>query len=148
MLPTNNSDSKDLTAFKFHVQVGVQTSKMEMLPTNAEMLSWESYNEDISALDDSSSIRSFGLLEQINVTRDTSDYLWYITRCVWFGIWLLNLFPRFASHEELDCLPVQMSIWMFYRSFLFPARRVLRGRVRMGRGYGWRADVLKYHYRE
>lgn len=80
MLLANNSDSKDLIAFKFHVQVGVQTSKMEMLPTNSEMLSWESYNEDISALDDSSSIRSFGLLEQINVTRDTSDYLWYITR--------------------------------------------------------------------
>ncbi|MCD7469368.1 Beta-galactosidase 3 [Datura stramonium] len=60
-------------------KVGVQTSKMEMLPTSSEMLSWESYNEDISALDDSSSIRSFGLLEQINVTRDTSDYLWYIT---------------------------------------------------------------------
>lgn len=74
------ADSKDLTASKFYVQVGVQTSKMEMLPTNSEMLSWESYNEDISALDDSSSIRSFGLLEQINVTRDTSDYLWYITR--------------------------------------------------------------------
>lgn len=53
---------------------------MEMLPTNSEMLSWETYSEDISALDDSSSIRSFGLLEQINVTRDTSDYLWYITR--------------------------------------------------------------------
>lgn len=75
-----NSDSKDLTALKLYVQVGVQTSKMEMLPTNSEMLSWESYNEDISALDDSSSIRSLGLLEQINVTRDTSDYLWYITR--------------------------------------------------------------------
>ncbi|KAG2694294.1 hypothetical protein I3843_08G131000 [Carya illinoinensis] len=60
-------------------KVGVQTSQMEMLPTNAEMFSWESYDEDIYSLDDSSTITAPGLLEQINVTRDTSDYLWYIT---------------------------------------------------------------------
>ena len=61
-------------------QVGVQTSQMQMLPTNAEMFSWESYDEDTSSLDDSSRITADGLLEQINVTRDASDYLWYITR--------------------------------------------------------------------
>ncbi|CBI17431.3 hypothetical protein VitviT2T_005599 [Vitis vinifera] len=61
-------------------KVGVQTAHMEMLPTNAEMLSWESYDEDISSLDDSSTFTTLGLLEQINVTRDASDYLWYITR--------------------------------------------------------------------
>lgn len=53
---------------------------MEMLSTNSEMYSWESYNEDVSALADSSSFTAFGLLEQINVTRDASDYLWYKTR--------------------------------------------------------------------
>lgn len=62
------------------LQVGVQTAHMEMLPTNAEMQSWESYDEDISSLDDSSTFTTLGLLEQINVTRDASDYLWYITR--------------------------------------------------------------------
>lgn len=51
-----------------------------MLQTNIEMLSWESYDEDISSLDDSPTITASGLLEQINVTRDVSDYLWYITR--------------------------------------------------------------------
>ncbi|KAK3224226.1 hypothetical protein Dsin_011251 [Dipteronia sinensis] len=60
-------------------KVGVQTSQMEMLPTNADMFSWESYDEDVSSLDDSSTFSSQGLLEQINVTRDASDYLWYIT---------------------------------------------------------------------
>ncbi|KAH9662969.1 Beta-galactosidase 3 [Citrus sinensis] len=60
-------------------KVGVQTSQMEMLPANAEMFSWESYFEDISSLDDSSTFTTQGLLEQINVTRDASDYLWYIT---------------------------------------------------------------------
>ncbi|CAI0392456.1 unnamed protein product [Linum tenue] len=61
------------------VVVGVQTSQMEMLPTNIEMLSWESYDEDVSSLYDGSTFTASGLLEQINVTRDASDYLWYIT---------------------------------------------------------------------
>ncbi|KAK7367342.1 hypothetical protein VNO80_09353 [Phaseolus coccineus] len=62
-------------------KVGVQTSQMQMLPTNTHMLSWERFDEDVSSLDDSSAIAitASGLLEQLNVTRDTSDYLWYIT---------------------------------------------------------------------
>ncbi|XAR73820.1 Beta-galactosidase [Bertholletia excelsa] len=60
-------------------KVRVQTSQMEMVPSNSQMLSWETYNEDVSSLDDRSTFSSFGLLEQINVTRDTTDYLWYIT---------------------------------------------------------------------
>ncbi|KAM1261712.1 hypothetical protein ACFX13_027648 [Malus domestica] len=60
-------------------KVGVQTSQMQMLPTNIPMLSWESYDEDLTSLDDSSTLTAPGLLEQINVTRDSTDYLWYIT---------------------------------------------------------------------
>ncbi|CAL0331891.1 unnamed protein product [Lupinus luteus] len=60
-------------------KVGVQTSQMQMLPTNTQMFSWESFDEDVSSMDDTSAITASGLLEQINVTRDTSDYLWYIT---------------------------------------------------------------------
>ncbi|KAL6977561.1 Beta-galactosidase 3 [Sarracenia purpurea var. burkii] len=60
-------------------KVGVQTSQMEMLPSNAAMYSWETFNEDVSSLDDRSTFTSHGLMEQINITRDTSDYLWYIT---------------------------------------------------------------------
>ncbi|KAL8123753.1 beta-galactosidase 3-like [Apium graveolens] len=60
-------------------KVGVQTSKMEMLPSNVDINSWETYNEDISSMEDSSAFTTSGLLEQINVTRDASDYLWYIT---------------------------------------------------------------------
>jgi hypothetical protein len=44
------------------------------------MFLWESFDEDISSLDDSYSLSTPGLLEQINVTQDASDYLWYITR--------------------------------------------------------------------
>ncbi|AEE86646.1 Beta-galactosidase 3 [Arabidopsis thaliana] len=60
-------------------KVGVQTSQMEMLPTDTKNFQWESYLEDLSSLDDSSTFTTHGLLEQINVTRDTSDYLWYMT---------------------------------------------------------------------
>ncbi|KAL3527159.1 hypothetical protein ACH5RR_011815 [Cinchona calisaya] len=60
-------------------KVGVQTSQMEMQPTNTEMFSWETFNEDLTSLDDSSTFTAPGLLEQINITRDATDYLWYIT---------------------------------------------------------------------
>ncbi|AES95050.1 putative beta-galactosidase [Medicago truncatula] len=59
-------------------KVGVQTSQMQMLPTNSERFSWESFEEDTSS-SSATTITASGLLEQINVTRDTSDYLWYIT---------------------------------------------------------------------
>ncbi|CAK8539944.1 unnamed protein product [Lathyrus sativus] len=59
-------------------KVGVQTSEMQMLPTNTHMFSWESFDEDTSS-SSTNTITASGLLEQINVTRDISDYLWYIT---------------------------------------------------------------------
>ncbi|WJX61021.1 Beta-galactosidase 3 [Trifolium repens] len=59
-------------------KVGVQTSQMQMMPTNTHMFSWESFDEDTSS-SSTNTITASGLLEQINVTRDASDYLWYIT---------------------------------------------------------------------
>ncbi|ONK72499.1 uncharacterized protein A4U43_C04F20060 [Asparagus officinalis] len=60
-------------------KVGAQTSHMQMSNVNSESLMWERYDEEVASLADSSHITSNGLLEQINVTRDASDYLWYIT---------------------------------------------------------------------
>uniref|UniRef100_A0A2N9IHC9 Beta-galactosidase n=1 Tax=Fagus sylvatica TaxID=28930 RepID=A0A2N9IHC9_FAGSY len=60
-------------------RVGVQTSQMQMLPTNSQLLSWETYGEDISSLEEQSAKTAVGLLEQVNVTRDSTDYLWYMT---------------------------------------------------------------------
>ncbi|GFZ10367.1 beta-galactosidase 5 [Actinidia rufa] len=57
----------------------IQITRMQMLPTNSALLSWETYDEDISSLEDSPTMTAVGLLEQINITRDSSDYLWYIT---------------------------------------------------------------------
>ncbi|KAK4424120.1 Beta-galactosidase 3 [Sesamum alatum] len=51
----------------------------QMLPTNVRMISWETFNEDISASDVDAKFTVPGLLEQLNVTRDASDYLWYTT---------------------------------------------------------------------
>lgn len=62
------------------LQVGVQTSQMQMLPADSQSLMWETYDEDVASFEDNSLISTTGLLEQINVTRDASDYLWYITR--------------------------------------------------------------------
>lgn len=59
-----------------------KTSEPHMLPTNARMLSWETFNEDISTNDVDARITVAGLLEQLNVTRDASDYLWYTTSVV------------------------------------------------------------------
>lgn len=42
-------------------------------------LSWQSYNEETPSADDSDTLAMAGLWEQVNVTRDSSDYLWYLT---------------------------------------------------------------------
>ncbi|XP_023536059.1 beta-galactosidase 5-like [Cucurbita pepo subsp. pepo] len=59
-------------------KVGVHIARTQMLPTISK-LSWETYNEDTSSLGENSRMTVAGLLEQINVTRDASDYLWYMT---------------------------------------------------------------------
>ncbi|KAJ0026059.1 hypothetical protein Pint_09031 [Pistacia integerrima] len=59
--------------------VGVQSVHMQMLPADSKLLSWETYDEDVSSLGQRSTMTAAGLLEQVNVTRDTSDYLWYMT---------------------------------------------------------------------
>ncbi|MQL78912.1 hypothetical protein Taro_011332 [Colocasia esculenta] len=60
-------------------KVGVQTSQMQMMVTDELSLSWERYDEEIVSMGENSLFTTVGLLEQLNVTRDTTDYLWYIT---------------------------------------------------------------------
>lgn len=73
----NFADNKVVAIF--WLQIGVQTSQMQMLPSSIGLLSWETFNEDLSSVNEVSKITVIGLLEQLNVTRDTSDYLWYTT---------------------------------------------------------------------
>ncbi|XVF67768.1 hypothetical protein PTKIN_Ptkin10aG0148700 [Pterospermum kingtungense] len=60
-------------------KVGIKTSQVQMLPTNVKLQSWETFNEDVYAVEDESPMAAKGLLEQLNITRDSSDYLWYTT---------------------------------------------------------------------
>ncbi|XP_022947661.1 beta-galactosidase 3-like [Cucurbita moschata] len=60
-------------------QVEVQINQMSFSPTNVEPFSWETFNEDISSIEDGPLMSYGGLLEQLNITRDTTDYLWYTT---------------------------------------------------------------------
>jgi hypothetical protein len=53
---------------------------VQMLPTRTEFHSWDTFNEDLLAAEDDSTFTVSGLLEQLNITRDTTDYLWYTTR--------------------------------------------------------------------
>lgn len=57
-------------------KVTVQTSQMKMAPVKG--FAWESFQEYVASNEDSS-LTAVGLLEQINTTRDNTDYLWYTT---------------------------------------------------------------------
>lgn len=47
--------------------------------TPVSRFSWQSYIDETPSADDDSSFSGAGLFEQLNVTRDNSDYLWYMT---------------------------------------------------------------------
>ncbi|KAG7541430.1 Galactose-binding-like domain superfamily [Arabidopsis thaliana x Arabidopsis arenosa] len=58
----------------------VRTSSihMKMVPTNTPF-SWGSYNEEIPSANDNGTFSQDGLVEQISITRDKTDYFWYLT---------------------------------------------------------------------
>lgn len=51
---------------------------MKMTPVDGGF-NWLSYNEEPASSSENDSITAYALWEQINVTRDSSDYLWYMT---------------------------------------------------------------------
>ncbi|XP_008242341.2 PREDICTED: LOW QUALITY PROTEIN: beta-galactosidase [Prunus mume] len=65
------------TAVYNTARLGSQSSQMKMTPVKSA-LPWQSFIEE-SASDESDTTTLDGLWEQINVTRDTTDYLWYMT---------------------------------------------------------------------
>ncbi|XP_058206620.1 beta-galactosidase [Rhododendron vialii] len=60
-------------------RINSQSSKMIMEPLRTGAFDWQSYSEETVSADDSDTLTTDGLWEQINVTRDASDYLWYLT---------------------------------------------------------------------
>ncbi|KAK4257779.1 hypothetical protein QN277_007322 [Acacia crassicarpa] len=59
-------------------RVGSQISQMEMTPVDGKF-TWQSYNEEPSSSSEDDTLTEYALWEQLNVTRDSSDYLWYMT---------------------------------------------------------------------
>ncbi|KAL9169715.1 hypothetical protein ABFS82_04G096900 [Erythranthe guttata] len=59
-------------------RIGAQSAKMKMTPVSRGF-SWQSYNEETASSYDDNSFTVVGLREQINTTRDSTDYLWYTT---------------------------------------------------------------------
>ena len=59
-------------------KVNYPSSDVKFTPVGGR-LNWQSYTEETPTADDSDTLAMDGLWEQINVTRDTSDYLWYLT---------------------------------------------------------------------
>lgn len=62
---------------KFLVKIGAQSAQMKMTPVS-KGFAWQSYNEE-TASQEENSFTMVGLVEQINTTRDNTDYLWYTT---------------------------------------------------------------------
>ncbi|XP_031252419.1 beta-galactosidase-like [Pistacia vera] len=65
------------TAVYNTARLGAQSSVKQMTPVNK--FSWQSYIEESASSSDDKTFTTDGLWEQLNVTRDASDYLWYMT---------------------------------------------------------------------
>lgn len=65
----------------YKVQVRAPSIHMKMVSTNTP-LSWGSYNEEIPSANDNGTFSQDGLVEQISITRDKTDYFWYLTEWV------------------------------------------------------------------
>ncbi|XP_047330591.1 beta-galactosidase-like isoform X1 [Impatiens glandulifera] len=50
----------------------------QMLPITDKSFSWESYVEQVASIDDPKTFTKEGLWDQVDITWDTSDYLWYM----------------------------------------------------------------------
>ncbi|CAJ2637955.1 unnamed protein product [Trifolium pratense] len=57
----------------------VRAPRFHRKMTAVSSFAWQSYNEQPAASGGSDSFTANSLLEQVNVTRDSSDYLWYMT---------------------------------------------------------------------
>lgn len=60
-----------------YVKIGAQSAQMKMTPVS-RAFPWQSYNEETASYEDNS-FTVVGLREQVNTTRDNTDYLWYST---------------------------------------------------------------------
>ena len=60
------------------MQVGASSLGLDMTPVDGGF-AWESYNEGPASSSDDGTFTKDSLWEQLSLTWDTSDYLWYMT---------------------------------------------------------------------
>lgn len=99
------------------VQLGSQSSQMKMVPASSSF-SWQSYNEETASADDDDTTTMNGLWEQINVTRDATDYLWYLTEWVQVLVLRTSWFSGASFRVVAACflaysLPFLNISWLF-----------------------------------
>lgn len=76
-------------------------------------LDWEKQEEPIG-IRGGNTITAHNLLEQINTTKDSSDYLWYTTR--YNHVKICNLRKKFDREEQKTFAIVTTSgIWFIYK---------------------------------
>ncbi|XP_010504030.1 PREDICTED: beta-galactosidase 2-like [Camelina sativa] len=66
------------TEYHNTAKIRVPSRLMKMVPTSPRF-SWKSYNEAIPSSNDVGTFVKDGLVEQISMTRDKTDYFWYLT---------------------------------------------------------------------
>ncbi|KAL1201285.1 Beta-galactosidase 2 [Cardamine amara subsp. amara] len=59
-------------------KIRAPTILMKMVPTSTRF-SWQSYNEESPSSNDDGTFVKDGLVEQVSMTRDKTDYFWYLT---------------------------------------------------------------------
>lgn len=69
---------------KVNVSGNTRTVSIHKIFNSTEL--WQEFEEEIPSFIDTS-IRSGVLLDQMNMTKDVSDYLWYTLRCVLLEIY-------------------------------------------------------------
>lgn len=60
------------------LQITSPAIHMKMTPV-LKALTWQTFKDETPYFDGRNTLSSQGLWEQLNVTRDWSDYLWYMT---------------------------------------------------------------------
>lgn len=83
----------------FFLQVGTQTSVVEMVPgEDLNTLKWEVFVEKAGIWDQADFVKN-GFVDHINTTKDTTDYLWYTTRFVPSLDEIIYACPYFLPHD-------------------------------------------------
>jgi hypothetical protein len=88
-----------------NLQVRSQTLMMDMVPETLQASKpdqWSIFTEKNGIWDKNDFVQN-GLVDHINTTKDSTDYLWYMTRfvfCRLFHVCLLSMLVSLVSSEE------------------------------------------------